>query len=94
MKYFETKNDESICLGLTIAKKKWCIYFAYRHPNTDNENCLDEISINLNKILGKYDNIIHAGDLNIDDSRSCSDSSKNYLPDMKDIFSLTNLIKE
>ena len=46
------------------------------------------------KILGKYDNIILAGDLNIDELRPCSDSSKNHLPNMKDIFGLTNLIKE
>ena len=44
--------------------------------------------------FGKYDNIILAGDLNIDELRPCSDSSKNYLSDMKDMVSLTKLIKE
>ena len=94
MKNFETKNAETICLELTIVKIKWCILFAYRPPNTDKEEFFDEISVSLNKILGKYDNIILAGDLNIDESRPCSDSSKNHLSDMKDIFGLTNLIKE
>ena len=46
------------------------------------------------KILGKYDNIILAGDLNIDELRPCLDSSKNHFSDMKDIFSLANLIKK
>ena len=63
-------------------------------PNTDKGEFFDEISVSLNKILGKYDHIILAGDLNIDESRPCSDSSKNHLSDMKDIFGLANLIKE
>ena len=74
--------------------KKWWILFAYRPPNTDKEEVFDEISVSLNKILGKYDNVILASDLSIDELRSCSDSSKNHLSDMKDIFGLTNLIKE
>ena len=93
MKNFETKNAGTICFKLTIAKKKWCILFTYHPPNTDKEEFFNEISVSLNKILGKYDNIILAGDLNIDELRPCSDSSKSYLSDMKDIFSVTNLMK-
>ena len=52
------------------------------------------MSVSLNKILDKYDNISLAGDLNIDELKLCSDSSKNHSSDMKDIFGLTNLIKE
>ena len=37
MKNFETKNAETICLELTIVKKKWCILFAYRPPSTVKE---------------------------------------------------------
>ena len=44
-------------------------------------------------MLGNYDNIVLAGDLNIDELNSCSDSS-NHLPDMKNVFNLSNLIKE
>ena len=93
MKNFEMKNAETICLELTIVKKKWCILLAYRPPDTDKEEFFDEISVSLNKISGKYDNIILAGDLNIDELRPYSDSSKNHLSDMKDIFRRTNLIK-
>ena len=34
-------------------------------------------------MLGKYENIILAGDLNIDELRLCSDSPKNNLSVMK-----------
>ena len=54
---------------IAIVKKKWCILFTYRLPNTDKEEFFDEISVSLNKILSKYDNIILAGDLNIDELR-------------------------
>ena len=77
MKNFETKNAETICLELTIVEKKWCILFAYRTQNTDNEEFFDEISVSLNKILGKYDNSILSVDLNIDELRPFSDSSKD-----------------
>ena len=30
---FETKKAETICVEITIAKKKWCILFSYRPPN-------------------------------------------------------------
>ena len=87
----ETENAETIYLELTVVKKKWCILFAYRPPNTDKEEFFDEISVNLNKTLGKYDNIILAGDLNLDELIPCSDSSKNHVSDMKDIFGLTSI---
>ena len=42
------KNAETICLELTIVKKKWCILLAYRPPNTDKEEFFDETSVSLN----------------------------------------------
>ena len=94
MKNFETINAETICLELTINKRRWCILFAYRPPKTTKGDFFSEIYISLNKIIDKYDNIVLAGDLNIDDLKSYSESSQNHLSDMKDVFSLTNLIKE
>ena len=32
----EGKHSETICLELTVSKKKWCITFAYRLPSNDN----------------------------------------------------------
>ena len=80
MKNFQTKNAETICLELIIAKRKWCILFAYRSPDANKGMFFDEIYINLNKIPGKYDNILLAGDLNREGLKTSSDTS-NHLSD-------------
>ena len=82
-----------LCLELVIAKKKWCIFFAYRPPDTNKTMLFNEIYITQNKILNKYDNILLVGDLNIDELKTGSDSS-NHLSDAKTVFNLTNLIKK
>ena len=87
MKNFETENAETICLELIIAKKKWCILFAYRPPDANKTMLFNEIYITLNKILGKYDNILLAGDFNIDELKTVSDSS-NQLSDAKELYKL------
>ena len=74
MKNFETENAETICLELVIAKKKWCILFAYRPPDTNKSMFFNEIYITLNKIIGKYDNSLLAGELNIDEVKTGPDS--------------------
>ena len=48
MKKFEAKNAETTCLELIIAKKKWCILFAYQPPDTNKTN---KIYISLIKYL-------------------------------------------
>ena len=53
----------------------------------------NEIYIIQNKILNKYDNILLARDLNIDELKTGSDSS-NHLSDVKDVFNLRNLVKK
>ena len=92
MKNIETENAETICLELVIAKKKWCILFAYRAPDINNV-FFNEMYITLDRILGKYDNILLAGELNIDELKTGSDSS-NHLSNVKDVFNLTNLFKK
>ena len=92
MKNFETKNAETICLELVIAKKKWCILFAYRPPDTNKTIFFNEIYITLNEILGKYDNILLAGDSNIDELKTSSDSS-NHLSDAKDVLTLQTWLR-
>ena len=52
-----------------------------------------QIYITLNKILGKYDKTLPAGDLNIDELKLGLDSS-NHLSGAKDVFNLTNLVKK
>ena len=67
MRNVETENAETICLELVIALKKWWVLFAYLPPDTNKAMVFNEICIILNKILGKYENILLAGDLNIDE---------------------------
>ena len=50
----------------------------------------EEIYVTLNKALNEYDNLLLAGDLNINSLRLNSDSS-NHLSDLNDAFSLINL---
>ena len=91
MKNFETENAKTICLELIIAKKTWCILFAYRPLDANKTMFFNEIYITMNKILGKYGNILLAGDLNIGQLKTGSDSS-NHLSDAKYVFNLTNLV--
>ena len=90
---FETEKAETIYIEITIAKKKWCILFAYRPPNFSKTEFFEEISVTLNKALNKYDNLLLAGDLSINTLRPTSDLS-NHLSDLNDTFSLTNLVTD
>ena len=67
MKNIEIENAETICLELVIAKKEVVHPFLITDPQTQIKLFLNEIYISLYKILGKCDNILLAGDLNIDE---------------------------
>ena len=84
---------ETICIKITIAKQKWCILFAYRPPNFLKTEFFEEILVTLNKALNEYDNLLLAGDLNMNTLTLTSDSS-NHLPDLNKIFILTNLVTD
>ena len=47
----------------------------------------------LNKALNEYDNLLLAGDLNINTLRPISDSAKHF-SDLNDTFRLTNLVTD
>ena len=56
---FETKVSETLCVELTISKRKWCILFAYRHLQNNNlKTFFEEINLSLSTIVNGYDNII------------------------------------
>ena len=93
LSHCESWSIESICTELTISKRKWCILFAYRPPNLKKGEFLKEISNTLSKALKCYDNIVLAGDLNIDLLDPSKDTS-NHLPVLLDAFNLRNLVKE
>ena len=88
----EGKHSETICLELTVSKKKWCITFAYRPPSNDNKAIFFyELTTSLSQITNLYDYFVIMGDLNIDTSDKTKDTSC-YLSDLCDTFSLKNVI--
>ena len=72
---FETEKVETICIEITIAKKKRCILFPYRLPNFSKTEFFEEISVTFKKALFKYDSYLLAEYLNINILRSTSDHS-------------------
>ena len=66
--------------------------FTYRPPKYDKKVFFQEISKTISQAINKYDNILVAGDLNIDVSGSTG-LNDNYFSELIDIFNLINLIK-
>ena len=88
----EGKESETICIEVTISKKKWSIIFAYRPPYNDNKVMFfNDLHLSLNQCVNRYDNIIVMGDLNIDISEKRKDNN-NFLSDLCETFSLQNVI--
>ena len=78
---YEDNTSKTICLEVTISKKKWCITFAYRPPyNSNKDGFFNE-------------NILVVGDLNINILNKKKNSEK-YLSDLCDTSLLSNLILE
>ena len=90
----EDITSETTCLEVTISKKKWSIALVYRPPYSSNKDSFfKELNKSLSNIARKYENVLLIGDLNIDILDKKRDS-KNYLSDLCDTFSLSNLISE
>lgn len=62
---------ENMFPELIIVKKKRGILLVYFLPNTNRKKFFEDIFVRLSKILGKYDSIILASDLNIDELTPC-----------------------
>ena len=88
---FENKSTETIYIELLISKRKWCIIFTYRPPKYDRV-FFQEIWKTISQAKNKYDNILVAGDLNIDVSGS-KGLIDNHFSELIDTFNLTNLVK-
>ena len=88
--YQNSKLKKRKLLALkSLLLKKWCMLFTHRPPNFPKTEFFEEISVALNKALNKYNNLLIAGDLNINTLRPTSDSSK-HLSDLNDSFNLVN----
>ena len=80
-----------LALKSLLLRKKWCILCAYLPPNISKTEFFEQISVTLDKALNEYDNLLLAGDLNINPLRPTPDSS-DHLSDLIDTFSLTHLV--
>ena len=95
---FKLKTFESICSEITINKEKYCLLSFYRTERNENkkqniERFFSELSDSMNKMIVKYNNIILMGDINIDSDDKKSPGFKNLM-NFKDLFGLSNLIKQ
>ena len=91
---YKNSTSETICLEVAIFEKKWCITLAYRPPyNSNKDGFFKELNKSLSKITRTYENVLVLGDLIIDILHKNKDS-ENYLSDLCDTFSLSNLILE
>ena len=61
-------------------------------PKHDKKFFFQELSKTISQARNKYDNILIAGDLNIDVSGS-KGPNYNHFSELTDIFNLTNLVK-
>ena len=95
---FELEHFESIASELTINKNNFFLLSFYRTERDENKlqniaKFFQELSLILNKVTNKYDNIILMGDINIDlHNRKCVGFKE--LSEFLDIFNLTNLIND
>ena len=56
---YEDSTSETICLEVTISKKKWCITFAYRPPyNSYKDGFFKELNKSLSNITRKYESVL------------------------------------
>ena len=93
VKDLETRVSETICIELTILKKKWCIYLLINCLNKTMPCFSKKFQIySLNQVVNKCENIFLAGDLNIGllDSKS---ATRNHFSAPRDVYDLTNLVK-
>ena len=66
IQHFQINSTETIWIELIISKKKWCIIFTYRPPIFDKGSFFHELTNIMSQAVNNYDNILIAGDLNID----------------------------
>ena len=90
---YETAHAETICLDLTIQERKWFLLFAYRPESIDRNLFFDEMNKSLSKAAKDYENLIVAGDLNIDMSAQHGTDRNNLLSELCGTFDLKNIVK-
>ena len=91
---YKVDTSETISLEVTVSKKKRCLSFSSRPPyNSSKDDFFKGLNKSISNIVRKYVNVILVGDGNINTLDKNKDW-KNYLSDLCDTFSLSNLISE
>jgi len=90
---YETPNAETICIDLTIQENKWFLSFAYRPESIDRKLFFDELNKSLLLATKNYNNLIVAGDLNIEINPEKNTDRHNLLSECCGTFDLKNIIK-
>ena len=88
---YETQHAETISIELTFKNKKWFILFGYRPESINKTLFFEELYISLSKAANDYENIVVAGDLNIDLSIPNNDKG-HFLSSICVTFDLKNLV--
>ena len=88
LKHVECNSNgvESLCVEVTIGKRKTILSCIYKHPKVSNEcfkTCFSHIT---DTILKTHEDIVLLGDMN------CCPSKSSTVRDLCDIYGLTNLI--
>ena len=93
IKKFELETAESICLEITISRRKWIMFSIYRPQSFHLQRFFQELVITVDKATNAYDNVIIMGDINIDTSCTTA-AGYTKIEDFMDIFGFENLIKD
>ena len=88
---YENVNIETICIEITISKRKWCLTFASPY-NNNKATFFMELNKSLCNIASKYENILIIGDLNINFDNLKIGDTHSHMSDLCDTFSLSNLV--
>ena len=80
-------NMEGIFIELNIRNKKWLMFCGYNPKKELISNYLNNVGIDIDNLLGNYDNMIIIGDFN-------SEMEEEKMKDFCEIYNLQNLIKE
>ena len=81
---YENINIETICIEITISKRKWCLTFAYRPPYNNNKTFFMELNKFICNIARKYKNILIIGDLNINFDNLKKEDTRSHMSDLCD----------
>ena len=79
-------NIEGIFIEINLRNKKWIIIGGYNPEKETISYFLTNVSKELDKLLGNYDNVLVLGDFN-------SPVSEKYMKDFCEMYNLQNLIK-